>query len=139
MSLERHFSKQQILEAYLNTVYFGGGNYGISMASNQYFSKDVKDLELIECVALASLPKSPDTYALVKTSNPDGTLSKVASSRGVTYYYNGEKSKDRRAYILKEMEDNGDITTEEYEKASKESLKEHICLKHTVLALTVEK
>ena len=65
--LEHSLTKDQILEAYLNTIYLGYGNYGVGAASRTYFSKDVGDLDLAECAALAALPQAPDAYALITT------------------------------------------------------------------------
>ena len=63
--LEKTLTKDQILEAYLNTIYLGYGNYGVSAAARTYFSKEVEDLDLAECAALAALPQAPDSYALI--------------------------------------------------------------------------
>lgn len=67
--LEHNLTKDQILEGYLNTIYLGYGNYGVSAAARTYFSKDVKDLTLEECAALAALPQAPDAYALITESS----------------------------------------------------------------------
>ena len=69
--LEHNLSKDEILEAYLNTIYLGYGNYGVSAAARTYFSKDVGELTLEECAALAALPQAPDSYALI-TEDPEG-------------------------------------------------------------------
>ena len=61
--IEGSYSKQQILELYLNKVYFGDGLYGIEAASRGYFGKPAKDLSLAEAALLAGLVKSPSTYA----------------------------------------------------------------------------
>ena len=65
--LEKALSKDEIIEAYLNTIYFGYGCYGVDSAARVYFSKDVKDLTLKECAILAALPQAPDAYAPIKT------------------------------------------------------------------------
>lgn len=70
--LEQSLTKDQILEAYLNTIYLGYGNYGVSAAARTYFSKDVSELDLKECAALAALPQAPDTYAFITTEKGDG-------------------------------------------------------------------
>ncbi|MBQ6623881.1 MAG: transglycosylase domain-containing protein, partial [Mogibacterium sp.] len=70
--LESKLSKDEILEAYLNTIYLGYGNYGVSAAARTYFSKDVEDLDLAECAALAALPQAPDAYALITTEPEEG-------------------------------------------------------------------
>ena len=62
MRLETHYSKKEILEGYLNTIYFGNGVYGIKDAASYYFNKDVKDLSLDESIMLASIPRSPNNY-----------------------------------------------------------------------------
>lgn len=62
VQLERNYTKDQILEIYLNTIYFGHGTYGIREAAKTYFHKDVKDLSLAECAMLAGLPQAPSAY-----------------------------------------------------------------------------
>jgi len=63
VELERHFSKEQILELYMNQVYYGSGSYGVQTASTVYFGKDVKDLTLAQCALLAGLPQKPSVYS----------------------------------------------------------------------------
>lgn len=63
MRLEMNYSKDQILEGYLNTIYYGHGAYGIQAASKYYFNKDAKDLDLAEASLLAGIPKGPTYYA----------------------------------------------------------------------------
>ncbi|MBR2541198.1 MAG: transglycosylase domain-containing protein [Mogibacterium sp.] len=65
--LEHSLTKDQILEAYLNTIYLGYGNYGVNAAARTYFSKEVNELTLAESAALAALPQAPDAYALITT------------------------------------------------------------------------
>ena len=62
LKLEKKVSKEKILEAYMNTIPLGGSAYGIESAAKQYFSKSVKDLNLIECAFIAGLPQSPSTF-----------------------------------------------------------------------------
>ena len=57
--IERNFSKDQILEMYLNKTYFGAGNYGVESSAQNYFGKSIKDLNLAECALLARLPQAP--------------------------------------------------------------------------------
>jgi penicillin-binding protein 1A len=59
LNLEKHYSKKEILEAYLNTVSLGAGCYGVKTAAETYFGKDVKDLTLLECATLAGITQSP--------------------------------------------------------------------------------
>ena len=61
--IESKYTKQQILEMYMNQIYFGQGCYGIQTASRVYFGKDVKDLSLAQCALLAGLPNSPNYYS----------------------------------------------------------------------------
>jgi len=62
LNLEVHYTKDEILEAYLNTINYGQGNYGISSASKFYFNKTPKELTLEESLILAGIPKSPNNY-----------------------------------------------------------------------------
>ncbi|MBR1417133.1 MAG: penicillin-binding protein [Bacilli bacterium] len=62
LKLEMHFTKDEILEGYLNTINFGQGNYGIENASEYYFNKSAKDLTKEEAIILAGIPKSPNNY-----------------------------------------------------------------------------
>lgn len=61
--IERRYTKDEILELYLNQVYFGSGAYGVESAARIYFGKPVSDLNLSECALLAGLPKSPSRYS----------------------------------------------------------------------------
>lgn len=63
LEIERHFSKAQIMNLYLNRVYFGAGFYGAQAASRGYFGKDVSDLDLSECATLAGLLKNPNNLS----------------------------------------------------------------------------
>lgn len=63
IQLERNFSKEEILQFYLNQIYFGHGAYGVQAAARIYFGKDVKDLTLAECALLAGMIKSPGGYS----------------------------------------------------------------------------
>ena len=62
IELETHYTKDEILEGYLNTIDFGSGNYGIKKASNYYFNKEPKDLTIEEATLLVGIPKSPNYY-----------------------------------------------------------------------------
>lgn len=61
--LEKNYNKDEILELYVNTIYFGDGYYGIQEASKGYFNKDAKDLTLYEATMLAGVPNAPSLYA----------------------------------------------------------------------------
>lgn len=96
--LERKYSKEEILELYLNQIYFGSGAYGVEAASNVYFNKSVKDLNLAECALLAGIPRSPVNYS------PFNNLA---------------LAKMRQKFVLERMLEIGFITEEEKEKAEK--------------------
>ena len=74
LRLERHYSKTEILELYLNTVYFGDGLYGAEAASRGYFGKSAADLSVDEAALLAGLIKAPSAYA--PTTNPDRAVAR---------------------------------------------------------------
>lgn len=63
LQLERQYTKNEILELYLNQIYFGQGAYGVQAAAQLYFNKSVEDLTLSECALLAGIPKSPNYYS----------------------------------------------------------------------------
>lgn len=67
--LEKEYSKDDILEFYINTIYFGDGYYGIREASNGYYKKEPKDLDLNQATMLAGIPNAPSVYA--PTVNPE--------------------------------------------------------------------
>ena len=94
--IERTYTKDEILERYLNEIYFGSGSYGIKNAAEQYFKKDVKDLNIAESALLAGIPNRPTKY------DPNRSL---------------ENALHRQQIILKEMFEDGRITKEEYEEA----------------------
>lgn len=68
-NLEKNYSKEDILELYINTIYFGDGYYGIKEASNGYLNKEPNELNLYEASLLAGIPNAPSVYAL--TNHPD--------------------------------------------------------------------
>lgn len=133
--LEKKLTKEQIIEAYLNTINFGYGTYGIQSAANAYFSKDAEDLDLLECAALAALPQSPTNNALVlrlekgSVSSDDKNI--ISQDNDWIYYYNGEASKERRDTVLEFMCEQGYITSEERDETLLASLKKHINLSNT--------
>lgn len=94
--LEHHLSKDEILELYLNKVYFGDGLYGVEAASRGYFGKRAAELSLPEAALLAGLLKAPSSYA--PTDRPD-------------------KAEARQGVVLKAMLDADAITREEYDRA----------------------
>ena len=128
--LEKNLTKEEIMEAYLNTIYLGFNSYGIQAASQAYFSKDVPELDTLECAALAAMPQSPDTYALIKADydNSNTSLPVLTSVDSVTYLYNGDISKDRRDAVLANMKNAGYIPAEQESECLNDDLKNHMKL-----------
>ena len=114
LSLTKKHSREEILEMYLNTINLSRNNYGVQAAANYYFGKDVSELDLVECAALAAIPKSPTKYDPVR---------------------NPEENKRRRGYVLDKMAELGWITQEECDTAKNTELIINI----TVLDGTVTK
>ena len=99
VEIERKYTKDEILENYLNTIYFGQGAYGIKNAAIKYFNKQPKQLTIAQAAILASLPKSPTKY------------SKIENALG------------RERLVLSQMKNYGFITDEEYNEAINEKIK----------------
>lgn len=116
--LEHYLSKEEIIEAYLNTIYLGHGCYGVNAAARTYFSKNVKDLDLVECASLAALPQSPDTYALLKLASEaqDVVDSEVVATEPDTVVTN-DISRERRQLTLDLMLSQNLISKDDYDKA----------------------
>ena len=125
--LEHSLSKEEIIEAYLNTIYLGHGCYGVYSAAHTYFSKDVKDLSLVECASLAALPQSPDTYALLKlaTEAQDAVDSEVVATEPDTVVTN-DISRQRRQLTLDLMLSQKYIDESEYNEAYDKTLNDFI-------------
>lgn len=102
LQLERQYTKQEILEMYMNQIYFGQGAYGVQAAAQTYFGKDVENLTLNECAMLAGIPKSPNYYS---PSN------------------NMQAAQERKATVLDQMEKYGYINSSTASKTKKEELK----------------
>jgi penicillin-binding protein 1A len=98
IQLEKNYSKYEILQLYINQIYFGSGAYGIQSAAEIYFNKNVQNLNLAECATLAAIPKSPNHYNPFK--NAKGCLA-------------------RRNLVLLRMEELGYITKKQKEEATK--------------------
>ena len=98
IELERTYSKDEILEKYLNEIYFGEGAYGVQTASKMFFNKNAADLNLAECALLAGIPNRPQKYSPIKHL---------------------ENAKKRQELILGLMLNQGAITEKEYDKAIK--------------------
>ena len=101
VQIEHQFSKQEILQLYLNQIYLGGGAYGVKAAAKRYFNKDLADLTTGEAALIVGLVPAPERY------NP---------------FVNPERSRQRRDLVLSVMKEQGYITQEEYEAAKQEPL-----------------
>ena len=100
--IEKSYSKNRILELYLNEIYLGQGTYGVASASLEYFNKSVRELDYNEAALLAALPKAPSKY------NP---------------YKNKDLAKKRRDLVLKNLEENGYISKKDLKIFSKKNIK----------------
>jgi len=96
IQLEKNYSKEEILQFYMNQIYFGNGAYGVQAAARTYFNKNVQDLNLAECATLAAIPKSPNYY------NP---------------FKNEKASLARRNLVLSKMRELNYITKEQEKEA----------------------
>ena len=99
--IERAYSKERILELYLNQIYLGQGTYGVAAASLEYFDKSVKDLDYTEAALLAALPKAPSKY------DP---------------YRYSDLAKFRRDLVLQNLESNKYITKEQLDNFKKSKI-----------------
>ena len=111
--IEEVLSKEEILTAYLNTIYLGYGCYGVDTAAKKYFSSSVEDLTLEQCAALAALPQAPGVYALLTDEEGE---SAAEISDGL---YANDISQNRRYLTLDLMAEQGYITQEEADAAKK--------------------
>lgn len=96
IQIERIYKKRDILELYLNQIYYGSGAYGVQSAARTFFDKDVWELNLAECALISGLPKSPHLYSPL---------------------FHPERAITRRKHVLKRLLDEGLITLKEYTEA----------------------
>ena len=101
MRIEANYSKDEILEGYLNTINYGHGKYGIENASKFYFNKSSKDLDLAEASMLSGIPKAPSIYSPI---------------------INFENAKKRQLVVLNALVNNGIISSSEKDEAYSEEL-----------------
>jgi len=101
LELERRYSKDRLLEMYLNQIYFGHGAFGVEAAARTFFGKSVTELSLPECTLLAGLPKAPSTYSP---------------------FDHPEAAKRRRATVLARMVDVGVVTPQQAKKTGEAAL-----------------
>lgn len=96
LNIEKNYSKDEIIEAYLNTIYLSEGCYGVKTASEKYFGKDVSDLNAAECAAIASITQYPSKYDPLR---------------------HPENNRKRQLRVLGKMLENGALTQAEYDEA----------------------
>lgn len=101
VEIENKYTKAEILEMYMNQIYFGQGAYGVQTASHVYFGKDVKDLNLAQCAMLAGLPNSPNYYSP---------------------FHNLQAAKYRQGVVLDQMAKYGYISQEQADEAKAQDL-----------------
>lgn len=101
LKIEHRHTKDEILELYLNQIYFGRGAYGVQAASKAYFGKNVEDLDLNECAMLAGIPKSPNYYSPMD---------------------NMEAAQERKAVVLNQMAKYGYISASTAQKTAAEEV-----------------
>ena len=99
--IEHSLTKDEILELYINQIYLGQRSYGFASASQVYFGKPLSDINLAEAAMLAGLPKAPSSY------NP---------------IVNPKRAKTRQAYVLRRMNEIGQISVQEYKEATGKAL-----------------
>ncbi|MFD2444242.1 PBP1A family penicillin-binding protein [Bacillus sp. CGMCC 1.16607] len=102
IKIEKVYKKDEILQMYLNQVYFGSGSWGISQASKKYFNKDINDISISEAATLAALLQAPSAL------DP---------------YKHYDRAMNRRNMVLDKMKEHHMITTEDYKKAKAEKIK----------------
>jgi len=101
LELEKKYDKEEILEWYLNAVYFGEGAWGVQTAAQTYFGKDVSELTAAQCACIVGITNQPTNY------DP---------------FYNEEANKARQETILREMYEQGYLTYDEYKEAVNEDI-----------------
>jgi len=101
LQIERRYTKKEILELYLNQVYFGSGAYGVKSAAKKFFNKNLDELTLSQCALIAGMPKAPSYYSPL---------------------VNPKISIKRRNLVLKQMFKTGIINKEDYQKSINEKL-----------------
>lgn len=115
LEFEKKYSKEEILELYLNTIYLGQTCYGVQTAAQYYFGKDVSELSVAECASIIAITNNPSLYGPMSTvtiTNSDTGVKKTAR----------EMNKDRQKNILSKMLELGYIDEDTYQQALNEEL-----------------
>ncbi len=117
LEIERKYTKKEILEMYMNQIYFGQGAYGVQTASQTYFGKDVDQLNLKQCAMLAGLPKSPNYYSPFNNLDAAKSRTNIVLDQLVKYNYisqeecNEAKNADLELSQMKQTDDNAYTTS----------------------------
>ena len=137
IQIEHSLSKEEIMEAYLNTIYLGFNSNGVAAASKAYFSRSVKKLNLSQCATLAALVKSPSELAPIQIyengSVPHKEV-KVLSTSPIGTFVLNNAVKERRDLCLSLMLEQGYIDQEHYNKAVKRSVKKTVKPNYSAVA-----
>lgn len=114
LRLEQQYTKEEILEMYLNQIYFGRGAYGVQAAAQTYFGKDVSQLDLSECAMLAGIPRSPNYYSPLNNLNAATQRKAEVLDQMVKYGYIDEttasKTKAESLHLVNPKEQETDNT-----------------------------
>ncbi|MDY3052582.1 MAG: transglycosylase domain-containing protein [Ndongobacter sp.] len=127
LKIDEELEKDEILEAYLNRVFFGQNAYGVQAAAQVYFSKNVWELDLAQCATLAGVVQAPSDYSLYETYRPSTVTDQrvlgettINGDRYIAVY--NPLAYERSKYVLEQMLKNGAITQEEYDQAIQEDV-----------------
>ena len=114
LEFEKKYSKEEILELYLNTIYLGQTCYGVQTAAKFYFGKDVSELSPAECASIIAITNNPSLYGPMSTVTVTDSNGQKRTAR--------EMNKNRQKNILNKMLEQGYLTEQEYEQAVNEEL-----------------
>lgn len=115
LDFDATYSKEQIMEWYLNLIYLGDNCYGVATAAENYFGKDVSELDLAECASLISITNNPTLYG------PNSSV-RITDEKTGEVTTGRERNKQRQELVLWKMKNLGMITQEEYDQAVAEEL-----------------
>jgi penicillin-binding protein 1A len=114
LAFEKKYSKQEILELYLNTIYLGNSCYGVQTAAQYYFGKDVSQLTTAECACLIGITNNPSMYSPMRTDSQNNHVLRDDA--------HVKKNKDRQESILEQMEKQGYLDKAGYDEAAAQTL-----------------
>ncbi|MDR1816412.1 MAG: transglycosylase domain-containing protein, partial [Clostridiales Family XIII bacterium] len=127
--LELGLSKEDILTAYMNTIPLGNHSQGVGAAAKSYFNKEIEQLDLLECAALAALPQAPGKYSLITTvgigeASPTDPNLLLTTDQNMFLY--NDAAEERIQLVLDLMLEQGYITQSEHDRASADNIKRHL-------------